>query len=273
MSEVILGSQGWVHPAWVGPFYPARTTASTMLECYATAFKSVELDSTFHEMPANPVVRDWRRAVPDEFEFAVRVPRQITHERRLVDTSVLMKKFLDRISAFGECLGPVFLQFPSDFGVDEISWARFQAFTMSLSEDFRWVIEFRNAAWFKPETYQLLSRRNIAVALVDGRWMSREAVAELAAHPTADFAYVRWLGSGKPQADYSRPGTERAEDLSWWASILWPMMPRVTRLYGYFSNSFEGHAPHSARVFQRMMGVQPVDPQVLRLDNQELSRV
>ena len=275
MAEVILGTQGWVHPSWVGSFYPAGTQPGDMLSHYSRLFDTVEIESTFYEMPGDPLVRDWRDAVPDGFVFSARVPNRITHELRLVDVSRVLGKFLRRMELLGDKLGPLVLQLPPNLPVNETNWARLQNFVLSLPEDFKWVVEFRNESWFTEEVLQILSHRNVALALVDGQWIRPVLVADAAKRPTADFLYVRWLGLGEPLLDHSHVQTERAQDISRWAGILWPMVSHVCKLYGYFSNNFEGHAPHSVRVFQRMMGLRPVDPQTMNLvsGGRELSQV
>jgi uncharacterized protein YecE (DUF72 family) len=78
----LLGSQGWNHPAWVGPFYPHNAKPADFLPLYARAFSTVEIDSTFYAIPAEPVVAGWRDQVPAEFIFALKVPQEVTHERR-----------------------------------------------------------------------------------------------------------------------------------------------------------------------------------------------
>ena len=55
MAEILIGTQGWNYPAWVGPFYPEGTRPSEMLPVYGRAFPAVEVDSTFYAIPAEPV--------------------------------------------------------------------------------------------------------------------------------------------------------------------------------------------------------------------------
>ena len=93
--------------------------------------------------------------------------------------------------------------------------------------------------------------------LVEGRWLEREKMIDLAIRPTADFAYVRWMGGGKRIEDRDR-------ELSMWAMALAALAARVSTVYGYFSNHFQGHAPASAREMQRLIGVSPVEPEQLR---------
>ena len=76
-----IGCQGWNYDAWVGPFYPEGTRPVDFLRVYARAFDTVEVDSTFYAIPAPRTLRDWAERVPDDFQFALKLPQEITHEQ------------------------------------------------------------------------------------------------------------------------------------------------------------------------------------------------
>jgi uncharacterized protein YecE (DUF72 family) len=115
---------------------------------------------------------------------------------------------------------------------------------------------------------RLLAEHRVALALVDGRWLKRERVRELLAEPTAEFAYLRWLGPDRRLTDYSRVQVNRDRDLAAWAEALVGLRRRVRTVYAYFNNHFEGHAPASARAMQALLGEVPVDPAGLRLQGE-----
>ncbi len=87
---------------------------------------------------------------------------------------------------------------------------------------------------------------------------------ELAADPTADFCYVRWMGLDRRITDFSRPQLDREEELAAWAEVFKSLPASVDTVYGYFNNQFQGHSPHSARRMQRLVGQQPVEPTALQ---------
>ena len=87
---------------------------------------------------------------------------------------------------------------------------------------------------------------------------------ELAADPTADFCYVRWMALDRRITDFSRAQLDREEALAAWAEVLKSLPGSVDTVYGYFNNQFQGHSPHSAREMQRLVGQQPVEPTALR---------
>jgi uncharacterized protein YecE (DUF72 family) len=106
----------------------------------------------------------------------------------------------------------------------------------------------------------MLSDHGVALALVDGRWIPRETVLALAETPTADFAYVRWMGPDRKIEDFSRVVVDRDHELGEWAPRLAALAARVATVYGYFNNHFQGHSPASARAMQQLLGQRPVSP-------------
>jgi uncharacterized protein YecE (DUF72 family) len=240
-----------------------------MLRLYARAFRTVEADSTFYGPPPDPVVRGWRERVPDGFLFALKVPQEITHERRLADATGPLARFIERARLLGDRLGPLLLQTPPDWLPSAAAREALAAFLPALPRDLRWAIEFREPRWLMDDTLALLRAHGVALALVDGRWMKRDRIAALAAAPTADFAYVRWMGPNRDLTDYSRVQVNRAREMDAWQQILAALRGRVREIFGYFNNHFEGHSPASARTMQARVGVQPVDPGTLR-DQAEL---
>ncbi len=260
-GSILLGTQGWNYSAWVGPFYPDGTRAADFLRCYARAFPTVEVDSTFYATPPEKTVRGWAERVGPEFVFALKMPRQITHERQLVGCGDLLAEFADRVRLLGRKLGPVLIQLGPDFGVERR--AALEEFLALLPGDLRFAVEFRRQRWLEPGLLEALRARGIALALTDGPWVERERMIELAARPTASFAYVRWMGPDRAIEDFSRVVLDRQHELGMWALGLAALAARVTTVYGYFNNHFQGHSPASARAMQALLGQRPVEPALL----------
>ncbi len=263
-APIHVGTQGWNYESWVGSFYPPGTRPANMLGVYARAFPTVEVDSTAYGIPSDHAVQSWRAHVPPGFVFTLKIPQEITHERRLRDSTVLLRRFVERVSPLGRALGPLLVQLSPGFRASDANRAMLKDFVAALPEDRRWAIEFRHAGWMTPATFELLKSRTVAAVLVQGRWIRREVMAEVALEPTADFAYVRWMGLDRRLTDFSRPHLDCSDDRAWWAELLQSLRSRVSTVFGYFSNYYEGHAPHSARELQRVVGEQPVPPDRLR---------
>ena len=257
MHPIRLGSQGWNYPAWVGPFYPAKTRPADFLTVYARAFDTVEVDSTFYAVPAAKTVRGWHDRTPDGFVFALKLPQEITHERRFRDVGDIAKEFFDRARELGDKLGPVLIQLGPDFGPSELP--ALAKFLPTLPRDIAFAIEFRQKGWINEEVLAMLESRAVALALVDARWIPRKWMLKLAERPTANHAYVRWMGPDRSLTDFSHVQVDRTAEIEAWAAIL-PTLAKSVKVYGYVTNHFSGHSPANLRLFQTMLGQVPKDP-------------
>jgi len=263
-AVIRLGTQGWNYPAWVGPFYPPGTRPSDMLGLYTRAFPTVEIDATFYASPAEPVVRGWRARVSPDFVFSLKVPQEITHERRFVDAGDALNRFLARARLLEGTLGPLLLQTPADWSPTTDARSALAEFLPLLPADLRWAIEFRDPRWLTDVTLSVLRAHGVALALVEGRWVKRERVLALAAEPTADFAYVRWMGPDRSITDYSRTQVARDREIGLWGDALAALRSRVREIFGYVNNHFEGHSPATVRTLQSRLGLPVTDPSSLR---------
>lgn len=256
-----LGTQGWNYPAWVGPFYPIATRATDFLRVYARAFRAVEVDSTFYAIPPSTTVRGWANRTPDDFVFALKLPQEVTHERRFVDAVDVLERFVDRARELGSKLGPILIQCGPDFS--PLEGAALRAFLPSLPRDVRFAIEFRQKAWISAETVELLREHQVALALSDGRWVPRAWLLKLCERPTADFAYLRWMGPDRSITDYSQIQVDRSAELDAWAAMIPVLQGQVRDIYGFANNHFAGHSPASIRMLQERLGQPTVDPETI----------
>lgn len=263
-ANVRIGTQGWNYPAWVGPFYPPGTRRTGMLELYARAFDTVEVDATFYGIPPEKVVDGWRERVPEGFLFSLKVPQEITHARRLTDVAEPLARFLERVDRLGDRLGALLVQLSPDFAPTAVNREALAGFLGALPERYRWAIEFRDPHWLDGATLERLRARAVALAVADGRWIRRDVVLDLLLAPTAGFSYVRWMGPDRTITDYSTVQVEREEELEEWADALERLAGRVRTVFGYVNNHWQGHSPASARALQRRLGRDPVDPAALR---------
>ena len=256
-----IGTQGWNYDAWVGPFFPTGTRAADFLTMYARAFSTVEVDSTFYAIPPARTVRAWAERTPPDFRFALKLPQEITHERRMRESEAVAMLFFDRARELGEKLGPILIQLGPDFGPAELP--ALAAFLPLVPDDLEVAVEFRQRGWIHEGVLALLHEHGIALALSDGRWMPRRMVLGLLEKPTADFLYLRWMGPDRTIVDYSRIQHDRTRELEAWAAAIRALPDRITRVYGYVNNHFAGHSPASARQLQELLGQHPVEPRDL----------
>lgn len=255
-----LGTQGWNYSAWVGPFYPVGTRPADFLTTYARAFRTVEVDSTFYAIPPERTVLGWAERTPPGFTFALKLPQEITHERRLRDCTELTELFAERVRLLGEKLGPVLIQFGPNFGVSELPTLR--SYLPTLPSDIRFAVEFRQREWMTDAVLDLLAEHRVALTLSDGKWVGRERLFELAERPTTDFSYIRWMGPDRSLTDFSRIQVDRSGELELWKETL-QLFREQTMVHGYVNNHYAGHSPATVRELQTLLGQVPVEPATL----------
>jgi uncharacterized protein YecE (DUF72 family) len=273
--RVQVGCQGWNYDDWVTPasdsppvFYPRGTRADRMLEAYARAFDTVEVDSTFYAVPSGPVVDGWRARTPAAFTFALKLPQEITHREALRGAHArrVLEEFCRAARRLGEKLAAVLVQLPPQFEATAENARALAEFLPLLPADIAFAFELRDPFWFEEDLLEPLTRHaHVSLALVEGRWTTRERVWRAAAATTlqtAGFAYVRWMGE-RDLARFDR--TERPQDanLRRWAAAVERLAERVPHVYAYFSNFYEGHAPASANKLKRLLGQPAVEPDEL----------
>lgn len=257
-ARIRLGTQGWNYDAWVGPFYPDGTRPVDFLSVYSRAFDTVEVDSTFYAIPPSRTIRGWAQRTPPQFTFSLKLPQEITHERRFRGAEDVAKEFFDRARELGDKLGPILIQLGADFKERELP--ALAQFLPTLPQDIAFAIEFRDRSWIHDGIVALLAEHNVALALTDARWIPRAKMLELAERPTADFAYIRWMGADRDIVDYSRIQIDRSRELERWTGVISQLASRGRTVYGYVNNHFAGHSPSSVRDLQRLLHIEPVDP-------------
>ena len=246
MSKLFLGSSGWSYKDWAGNFYPSTLPRNKFLIHYSTVFNTVEVDSTFYAVPSKQVVENWARMVPDGFQFSVKVPRVITHEKILEDCEEELAIFLDHLSPLGHKLGAILFQFSYGFKPEE-KFDVLQQFVSHLPEGYQFTVEVRNRKWLFDEFYDLLRSNNIALAQIDHPWFPKLK------YPTADFGFVRWLGDRrKIESDFSYVRIDRSKDYEWWAEVIHDTLPNIRKLYAYMNNHYAGHSPTSLTQFREI---------------------
>src|SRR5919112_592869 len=185
-ARVHVGCQGWNYDDWVTPalkeravFYPNGTRAEHMLDTYARAFDTVEVDSTFYAAPSDSTYDAWARRVPEGFTFALKLPQKITHEESLRGgaAAAALEEFCRGARRLKGRLAAVLVQLPPQFEATRDNLRALSEFLPLLPEDIRFAVEFRDPFWFEDELLVPLSLRpNVSLALVEGPRVTRERV-------------------------------------------------------------------------------------------------
>jgi uncharacterized protein YecE (DUF72 family) len=245
-DTIYLGTSGWSYKDWQGIVYPEGTKAKDYLSEYSKSFPIVEIDSTWYGTPRKTTIEKWHNDTPEDFLFAAKFPKLITHEKELQDCESDVSHFLDTMSGLEDKLGPLLLQFPYAFKADKMDLL--SAFLETLPEGFRYAVEVRHKGWLGVQLYELLEKHNIALALIDHPWMP------IVEQSTANFSYIRWLGDRKKiPSDFSHEKIDRTESLVAWADFIKRIQERMVAVYGFFNNHYEGHSPGSLAKFEALL--------------------
>ena len=140
MAALYVGSSGFSYPTWKPDFYPPGSKAGDFLRLYSERLDSVELNATFYRLPSEEQLAKWAAQTPDDFRFAVKMTRNITHLGRLEQ----LPTFCERAHAVGDRLGPVLVQFPPTRPRDD---GLLRLFLDSLDPELRYAFEFRHESW------------------------------------------------------------------------------------------------------------------------------
>ena len=248
-NNILLGTSGWSYKEWEGSFY--RKGEKRKLRAYSRIFQTVEIDSTWYRYPSKGTVMGWLRYSPSNFIFTAKLPKVITHEKKLgLEDSVEsdLEAFLGIMQPLqlNGKLGCLLIQLPPSYKYNP---QNLEAFFEMLSPQFKFAIEFRNHSWIRNETWELLEKHNVAYANVD------EPLLPSDVHITADFAYFRWHGRGeKPWFNY----LYKPEELEPWVPKVLEASKQVKQVYGYFNNHFHGYAPENClSIIERILGLTP----------------
>ncbi|HEY2800640.1 MAG TPA: DUF72 domain-containing protein [Chthoniobacterales bacterium] len=221
-----IGTSGFQYAEWKGSFYPEDLPAAKMLPYFAEHLSTTEINYTFHRIPSEKTINNWKELTPENFRFALKAPQKITHFAKLRDCADTIDYFCRVVSALGERLGPVLFQLPPNFKKDG---DRLRDFLRELPT-MRAAFEFRHESWLDEEIFELLKSHNLALCIADSEKLSTPLVA------TADYGYLRLR-----REDYTALDVERWTDFVRQQSEKWP------EAFVYFKHEEAGIGPKLAR--------------------------
>jgi uncharacterized protein YecE (DUF72 family) len=241
---LLIGTSGWQYRHWRETFYPRGLPQREWLEFYAARFATVESNAAFYRLPDKDTFETWAERTPENFIWAVKVSRFLTHIKRLRDPVEPVERFAECAMGLGRKLGPALLQLPpqlkSDVGLLDDALAQFPNW-------MRVAVEFRHDSWWNDDVRSVLEKRRAALC-----WADRFGpIAPL--WTTADWGYVRFhQGRAHPPSCYGR------QALSKWVERV--ADSRLETVYVYFNNDGHACALRDAIVFARLTqraGLQP----------------
>jgi uncharacterized protein YecE (DUF72 family) len=279
-----IGISGWRYAPWRGKFYPEGLRQKDELAFASKQFSSIEINGTFYSLQRPESFVSWRDATPEEFVFAVKGPRFITHMKKLSDVEVpLANFFASGVLALNAKLGPVLWQLPPNFHFHADKLGRFfdllprstgEAMRLARQHDARlngrnWLkidsdlpmrhaLEIRHDSFRDPAFISLLRYHEIALVVADTvEW-------PLLMDATTEFVYVRLHGSEQLYASGYGP-----KALAAWAQRIraWqsggeaqgthvgpPARRQMRDVYVYFDNDAKVRAPVDATTLTSLLG-------------------
>jgi uncharacterized protein YecE (DUF72 family) len=183
-----IGTAGWTIPRDVADLFPAEGTS---LERYASCFSVAEINSSFHRPHRRSTWERWRDSVPGDFRFAVKVPKTITHQRKLIDCGVLLPEFMDQAETLGDKLAVLLVQLPPKLAFEENVAAPFFN-DLRARTQAHIVCEPRHASWFEALPDNLLGQLRVARVAAD------PAICDAAARPGGWAGLGYWRLHGSP---------------------------------------------------------------------------
>ena len=281
MSEqVLVGCSGWNYGdtpdkgGWTGVFYPDKDTKR--LRYYSQFFNTAEMDSIFYEKFYSKMTKGtfigMARATPEKFQFSVKVPETITHNKRLDINKGAMadfEEFLDKISPLKTAnkLGTILIQLPPSFTVTDFkkiegfldrlpssSSSSSNSSSSSSGHHYDYAIEFRHPSWSTEGPWDMLRHYNIAAVMTDSP--ARENLQFLSdiTITTADHSFVRLHGRNT-KGHYWYNYLYSKEELKPWVEKVSQIKQQTKVLRVYFNNHYGGKAVVNALEFKEMIGM------------------
>ena len=239
--RVRVGCSGWNYADWREVVYSKGLPQSRWLEHYATLFDTVEVNSTFYRLPRRESVARWVEQTPDDFMFAVKSSRYLTHIRRLTDLAGGVARFYERIGPLARTpkLGSVLWQLPANFHRDDERLRQ----ALTALPDGRHAFEFRHESWFAPEGYELLRAHGAALVIGDHPERPFQAYELTAAWTFIRFHYGR----------RGRNGNYSEKELETWRACI-DEWRREVDVFAYFNNDWLGYAVKNGLWLKEQLG-------------------
>ena len=246
-----IGCSGWNYKHWRGNFYPPEVPVREWFTHYARVFDTVEINNTFYRLPEASTFASWRERAPENFLYAIKASRFITHLKRLLEPEEPVTRLFSRACHLQAHLGPVLYQLPESFHCDLTRLDDFLAvLPRTLGEiggtpadhAIRHVFEFRHRSWYVAETQAVLRAHGAVMCLHD---KAGSAIFEPLDTP---FLYVRFHGPGGRY--FGRYDLRRME---YWAATLGEQWRAGRDVFAYFNNDPEGMAVINAQELRALM--------------------
>lgn len=203
--QVHVGCAKWGRKEWIGQIYPPKTKDANFLDEYVKHFDCIELNATFYNVYGPDTIAKWKAKADSNphFKFCPKFSQSISHIRRLKNAEDITTSYYEGIMAFGDKLGPLFLQLSDNYTPK--SFPELKAYLEQLPKDVPVFVELRHKEWFavdenRNQVFALFRDQNIGAVITDAT--GRRDVVHMQL-PTP-HAFIRFVGNGLHPTDYAR---------------------------------------------------------------------
>ena len=184
-----VGCAMWVHKAWPGRFLPQPLPAKERLRAYAGYCNAVEGNTTFYATPTRETVASWARQTDPDFRFVIKLPKTVTHERRLAGDDEPLRAFLEAIEPLGPRANALWIQLPGSFAPGDVP--TLAGFLRRLPAAHRYAVEVRHPAFFDdPHASGQLEE---VLTAADAEWIPFDTTVFFERPPTSDAERDAWM--------------------------------------------------------------------------------
>jgi uncharacterized protein YecE (DUF72 family) len=237
--RLFIGTSGWMYDHWKGVFYPKDLPKSQWLNYYLKFFDTVELNNTFYHLPRAQTFKNWRKAVPKKFIFAVKANRFITHMKKLNKAKAPVKLFMGRAKLLKGNLGPILYQLPPRWKANPL---RLKDFARNLSKKYVNIFEFRDPSWFNDEVYSILRKNKLNFCIYSMPGVACPQVV------TGKTVYIRMHGGSVLYgSNYRDPELKKL------AKQIRGFLRKKLSVYVYFNNDAKGYAVKNALRLKKLL--------------------
>jgi uncharacterized protein YecE (DUF72 family) len=225
--------------------FPPQFQLTTRLHYYSSMFNTVEVNSCFYKTHLLSTYEKWRNEVPEDFQFSLKVSKEITHVKNLEGDLACMRSFIEAAEGTGHKKGCLLIQFPGKITLNyfkKVELILQEIQKQDLTKQWRMAVEFRNPSWYTGETRELLDEHNAAIVLHDfAKAKNFHLIGK------AGFIYMRLhgpKGNYRESYDYQSLQIRASEIRSW--------LGEGKDVYVYFNNTI-GNAFENAHSLKAML--------------------
>jgi uncharacterized protein YecE (DUF72 family) len=186
--ELHVGCAMWSYAPWQGRYLPGSLSPRERLHAYATWCNAVEGNTTFYAIPALDTVRSWAEQTTADFRFILKLPKTITHERRLADVADPLRAFLAAIEPLGPRAHALWIQLPPSFSPADLG--ALAGFLGRLPREHRYCVEVRHRAFFEDPRWEQQLERVLGTA--DAEWVTFDTTVLFGSEPVTAAEREAW---------------------------------------------------------------------------------